>query len=757
MREDGRATDKAVSDAEKNLMMAEANLANATITFISSMASAAKAAGTSYGTGFYGSAGMMMDTLTHTSASDMSTAIASTIAAGGDISFNAGNNMLQIGSDVASMEGSVFYNIAKNLVFGASTDTYKTTEGTEHSNTAHSYGTNGYSGSANTDESKSSSSGTSYNYATTTARNGAIVYDVDGDMTAVGYNASAEDIALNVGGDFRLESLQNTSSSTNSSSNAGISGGSSGGGASYGESSGESERRWTDNQSSIIGTSSVDVNVEGKTTMVGSVIANIDEDGNDLGNLAFSTGSFEYQDLIDTDRNEQSGFNVSTNVGYKKVDNDGHPNGSTTIGMTDTGYEKEGITRATVGDGQFTARDDSDISGVNRDIARAQEVTKDMTTGALDGSFTIDNRLLTEEGRASIVEDFENLKKNSVIAGTGATGTILETVNSVIDVLTDDKLSVSEVVDTWKAYQSAKVYGITGGADEAVHALRDKQVNGEVLTPEELQLLSILNKGTNANSVYSNEGELGMDSDGRGGLVDGVSDRETKEGYINLANGAGTDGEKFFMTDAEEAAHNFTSNETLAKSAAGTELGYYNAVSWMLGYDGIASGGSEGVGLQTSWNNSYNAGNNDLLAGNTAKANTVALENRDYAVIKTRPLDNVILSFLYSRNSLDDSYNTEILHEQIFFEDAKGGDIGFFDDNTVRPDNPENLSKYDNGDGKHYDDTIMREAVKNVKPKQYQITPFNSSVCVQYNCQDFIDDVKFEYYKLLNQKRNSEK
>ena len=49
----------------------------------------------------------------------------------------------------------------------------------------------------------------------------------------------------------------------------------------------------------------------------------------------------------------------------------------------------------------------------------------------------------------------------------------------------------------------------------------------------------------------------------------------------------------------------------------------------------------------------------------------------------------------------------------------------------------------------HYDDCVMREAVKNVRPGPYKLISRNGRVGGQYNCQDYADDLRAEYYRLL--------
>ena len=122
-----------------------------------------------------------------------------------------------------------------------------------------------------------------------------------------------------------------------------------------------------------------------------------------------------------------------------------------------------------------------------------------------------------------------------------------------------------------------------------------------------------------------------------------------------------------------------------------------------------------------------------------------AAENNAY--IADRPLEGP-LKYLYSRNPIDDYFNTEILHEQLFFEDEKGGNIGFFGDGTVREDSIENLPKYKVKDNISYNDDLAREAIKNIKTKPYHLLWFQLKED-KYNCQDYMQDFRDEYNRLF--------
>ena len=87
----------------------------------------------------------------------------------------------------------------------------------------------------------------------------------------------------------------------------------------------------------------------------------------------------------------------------------------------------------------------------------------------------------------------------------------------------------------------------------------------------------------------------------------------------------------------------------------------------------------------------------------------------------------------------------EIAHEQLFFEDAQGGNIGYSNDSTLREESGSILREY-RITKSGFDDAVMREAVKNVQPKPYSL--LGSGSCQKYNCQDWSADVRREYNKI---------
>ena len=131
----------------------------------------------------------------------------------------------------------------------------------------------------------------------------------------------------------------------------------------------------------------------------------------------------------------KTGFGFSTSVGFSTDEGKTtlHPNGETSLTLKDTGSDKEQITHATIGEGVIEVAQGSDLTGLNRDTTKAQEITKDMTTGALDASASIDNRVFTSEGRADIVEQHEKLGENLSQIGNGLRNNIItKTIENTI-------------------------------------------------------------------------------------------------------------------------------------------------------------------------------------------------------------------------------------------------------------------------------------------------------------------------------------
>jgi hypothetical protein len=121
----------------------------------------------------------------------------------------------------------------------------------------------------------------------------------------------------------------------------------------------------------------VSVNVKGETTMVGSLIANIDTNGIDQGNLVLNTAKLNAFDLVNTDDNWHIAIGTSFAGDDGKAVNGSQQSGTwkhTATGAV--GYQDvDGVTRATVGAGAIVVGS-GDLRTLNRDVTKVNEITK---------------------------------------------------------------------------------------------------------------------------------------------------------------------------------------------------------------------------------------------------------------------------------------------------------------------------------------------------------------------------------------------
>ena len=139
--------------------------------------------------------------------------------------------------------------------------------------------------------------------------------------------------------------------------------------------------------------------------------------------------------------------------------------------------------------------------------------------------------------------------------------------------------------------------------------------------------------------------------------------------------------------------------------------------------------------------------------------NPISNYDRDgCAYFAYRPLDNSVThrtGILAASSEFMRKRNWVIAHEQLIFEDGGSPiNIGYFNapigDDNPRQDEFHFQLQYVPIEGKGtYNDCVMREAVKNVKPSPYKLWTWSGRSTGQYNCQDYADDLRSEYYKLL--------
>jgi RHS repeat-associated protein len=162
-----------------------------------------------------------------------------------------------------------------------------------------------------------------------------------------------------------------------------------------------------------------------------------------------------------------------------------------------------------------------------------------------------------------------------------------------------------------------------------------------------------------------------------------------------------------------------------------------NGLSWMRErfYDLSNSRfiSTDPLGIHGNDSNPYRYGANDPLD---------KVDPSGLAYFVTRPFVFRPINFPYFP---DPSDNLALVHEQIFFSD--GTNLGYFDDNEVRPDDPSWLPSYDWSNAIYYPDDVVRQAIINVTAETgpYWLFPFWG----YDNCQSWAEKVRNEADKLL--------
>ena len=420
----GKITKEALDDTKANVAMATANLANAQIA-VGSAAATAAASSATYGFTI-GANGERIETTTTTNTTQGKWQ-------GSELDLN--NLTLKSENQDVNLQGSRLTATGTTTFDG--TKDFNVTAGKEHSSQDSTSKTNSqsvsytYGGGGSASIGKQTSS--AHDESLTHVNSQVELNKVSGALNKL--NIQGGEVSIADRGDIKVneihvESLQDTASGNSSSKGGSVGAGFGSSGlsnvtASYNQAKGENDKAWVNETSKLlIGNAQNDADLDAmgvkNVTNIGGVIANAtkNEDGSltDHGKLNYS-GALELKDIQDHSSESNRGFNASTSVGTsikgESKESSLHPSGSTTVGLQSTGNEKEQLTKATMGQGTVS----NTIADTNRDINNTQEITRDQVTGMLNGSVTVDNRLLTESGRNQIIQEQKDLPQNAEIIG----------------------------------------------------------------------------------------------------------------------------------------------------------------------------------------------------------------------------------------------------------------------------------------------------------------------------------------------------
>ncbi|AOO65592.1 hemagglutinin repeat-containing protein [Sulfurospirillum halorespirans] len=282
--------------------------------------------------------------------------------------------------------------------------------------------------------------------------------ETSNDASFKGATVQADDtLNVKVGGDLSVESQRDSSSSNSNGFNVSVSAslgndkdytsgskaqqntlnqtvgartgdGLGSAGASYGASTGTSQTKQTV-LTSLTG-DKVNIDVENNTNIKGALIAagETNEQGQfeDNGKLNLSTGTLTFANSTNSQYSSSNSYSVGTNIGFgfgsktntqtNVEETTGKVNSSSLSLSNEMGYSSS-KTLATVGEGTLHVKDtenSDDLTRLNRDTTK---VNKDLYSGSVGTSVTatLDHRLLTEDGRKQIKQEYEDM---NIIAGT---------------------------------------------------------------------------------------------------------------------------------------------------------------------------------------------------------------------------------------------------------------------------------------------------------------------------------------------------
>ncbi|MDD2651904.1 MAG: hemagglutinin repeat-containing protein [Sulfurimonas sp.] len=324
----------------------------------------------------------------------------------------------------------------KNLSVKASEDTTNSTSDTKEISGSVSmtmYGAaSGTSVSLGYGEQHSDAHSVAYNNSQLQANN--ININTSNDAAFEGANVNAKDtLNLTVGNNLNIESKRNVTNSNSNGFNVSAGFGTSEGSvtsanASVGANTGRVKVKQTV-LSSVTG-DKVTVTTENNTNLKGSLLAagEFDKNGNFIDNedLNLKTKTLTFSNSTDSTYTSGNSFNVGTNIGFSSDVKDPQPKDDSTTKINSTnlafsnslGYQRN-KTLATLGKGNIDIQDkenSDDTTSLNRDTSNISK-TMINTNYGVKVDATLDHRLLTEDGREEIKQEYEDIGKNMAIVG----------------------------------------------------------------------------------------------------------------------------------------------------------------------------------------------------------------------------------------------------------------------------------------------------------------------------------------------------
>ncbi|MGO7898193.1 hemagglutinin repeat-containing protein [Rhizobium ruizarguesonis] len=285
----------------------------------------------------------------------------------GDITLKAGQNITLEGAQATSESGSD--SKSANASFGVSAGIGLQGVGV------------GVTGGAGAGMSKSDATSITQVNSHITG-SGDITIKSGNDTTLDGAVVSGDTITVDVGGDLSIISAPDTGSSANSSASVGFTlGGTLLSGIQLGGGLGSGATNWINEQSGLLSTGKMDIEVGGNTDLqAGKIIS-------DSGDLSLSTDTLTYSDFLGQKGYE--GFSAQIGIEIPGNQLPGAPPANNTLEGSYQLDDTRQTVRATVGPGAITVRNEekqaaleqsgatAPLADLNRDPEKAYEITRD--------------------------------------------------------------------------------------------------------------------------------------------------------------------------------------------------------------------------------------------------------------------------------------------------------------------------------------------------------------------------------------------
>ena len=336
----------------------------------------------------------------------------------------------------------------------------------------------------------------------------------------------------------------------------------------YNKADAKTEKKWVSQQTTLIGTDAVDVKAD-KVSVEGAVIANVDENGVDQGNLNIETNELVVKDIKDKDYQYGESYGIAISGPGTRTDGKetGAPKGtgesgggSTTLNFANNGQDNEQINRGTIGKGNINAKtqiiyktDGDSVEGLNRDVAKAQQTTKQKKLGGYDiQNLSIQNDMVTNTGEW-VKDSFDTL--------AGLPGNTFQAGENVAKAGTN--------------LAAATVENLTGNGDDGVvtdyqGTIRNQELGLQVKINETL-IESIENMANDSESMANAEQAL-EDLANQAVRANGITDGDVKVVVYNKNDGnmgGHKNGTIYLNMNYQDG-----SNETLME-VMGDELSHY--------------------------------------------------------------------------------------------------------------------------------------------------------------------------------------